>query len=596
MRSLIYLMGGIILGVCTQRYILPQTDNSQTSVGNHGDDRGEQNAPCRQDDNPPTDFPDPNLRDEGSSVWCKGSNHTDRTCKFQNLCYSPGEDDFIFFHGPQSVLNGIPGNLEPALLDMTSVRDHNSLYFTYVDLEAAHLDYFDNVDFYHGDNVIFNRFNPDNLMHVLHDDLLPLFTTLSQITSSDEHLFNLDTRIILMEGWKPGEYKDLYQLFSDVPVVLKSNLKSTESPGNNLICFRNAFLGLSKSTVWYDYGFTKPQGRVANVKTTATEIRQFTKFVEKRLGIVSDDSRAEEFIVILSRKINRLLLNEGELMFALIQQFGLKVMSLSVETHAIREQIELVSKASVLIGVHGSLMSLSMFLRESAVVIEIFPYAVNPEKYTPYKTMATITGMNLVYRAWRNTKVENTVTHPENPPHLGGIQHLSDDEQEVITQSKDVPVHQCCSDPQWLYRIYQDTVVDIGEFIETLKSAFSERTLESGNTSVNLYPSKVKNVTCNLTRTPEDYSNLPSEEIWDNPALALSWIPPWNVKYLTYDSIKYEVWIQESGRSDYSAWVVSVTEYKFTKHIKQDTSYNAWVRCILNDTIVGPFAGAVVCS
>ena len=33
-----------------------------------------------------------------------------RTCRFQNLCWHPGSKEYVFLHGPQSSLSGVPTN------------------------------------------------------------------------------------------------------------------------------------------------------------------------------------------------------------------------------------------------------------------------------------------------------------------------------------------------------------------------------------------------------------------------------------------------------------------------------------------------------
>jgi protein O-mannose beta-1,4-N-acetylglucosaminyltransferase len=53
--------------------------------------------------------------------------------------------------------------------------------------------------------------------------------------------------------------------------------------------------------------------------------------------------------------------------------------------------------------------------------------------------------------------------HPDSPSWQGGIRHLSEDEQQKILTSKTVPSHTCCTNPYWLFRIYQDTKVDVDE-------------------------------------------------------------------------------------------------------------------------------------
>ena len=46
---------------------------------------------------------------------------------------------------------------------------------------------------------------------------------------------------------------------------------------------------------------------------------------------------------------------------------------------------------------------------------------------------------------------------------LGGVAHLPEEEQQKIIESETVPSHNCCEDPYWLFKIYQDTEVNIDE-------------------------------------------------------------------------------------------------------------------------------------
>lgn len=110
---------------------------------------------------------------------------------------------------------------------------------------------------------------------------------------------------------------------------------------------------------------------------------------------------------------------------------------------------------------HGSVLIMSLFMPRRSVLIELYPYAVPPEGYTPYKTLAGLKGMNLVYRPWKNTHKENNIPHPDRDMYHGGLVHLSDDERRKIEETLTVPPHVCCTDPYWLFRIYQDTKVEV---------------------------------------------------------------------------------------------------------------------------------------
>ena len=73
------------------------------------------------------------------------------------------------------------------------------------------------------------------------------------------------------------------------------------------------------------------------------------------------------------------------------------------------------------------------------------------------------------------------------------------------------------------------------------------------------------------------------------PSLWLSWQPPWNLRYLTLTSLRYEVWIQEHGEDAYTAWILSKTSHTFTAGLRPETHYDIWVRCVINDNMQGPF-------
>ena len=520
---------------------------------------------------------------DGSSAWCIGSNKSERICKFRNLCYHPLYDEYIFFHGPRTVLSGVPRKrFDPALLDLSSVADHNIHYFNFVDFPITSLESFGNISFLEGTSVVFHRFMPDNIMHVIHDDLLPMYHTLRQFSFGSQSV-DLNISLVMMEDWDPGPYFDLYGLFTNKMPLLKKDLKQK----NSMTCFLNAVVGITKATTWYQYGFSIPQGPLTDIKLRGHDIKQFTTFTRKKLGLNENLSlqTQDPYIVLVSRSHNRLIINELELAMAIATSFNMQVIRVSMETHSFKKQVELISKAKGLVGMHGSILIMSMFLSSGAFVVELFPYAVKSKNYTPYKTLLELPGMNIVYSVWHNDIERNTVTHPDEPPDIGGIMHLSKEEQEAVKASKEVPPHLCCSNPFWLYRIYQDTVVDIKSFIAVMEDSLRQsKTLEmKTNIPTNdlLFPSRVLNITCHSTT--------------QQAALWLSWRAPWNMKTFSDENLQYEVWIQMKGEEDYKAYILNFTEHVFTDSLHADACYRVWVRCVANG-MTGPFGDVTECK
>ncbi|CAI9623750.1 unnamed protein product [Staurois parvus] len=519
------------------------------------------------------------LVEDGTKMVCTGRMHTDRVCRFESLCFSTEAEEFVFFHSNSSIMLPNLGarRFQPALLDLSSVDDHNTQYFNFVELPAAALKFMPKPVFVPDVALIMNRFNPDNLMHVFHDDLLPIFYTMQQFPDLD-----LDSRLFFMEGWGEGSHFDIYKFMSNKQPLLKEQLKTL----GRLLCFTKAYVGLTKITTWYQYGFVQPQGPKANLLVSGNEIRHFAKFILGKLNISSDQSITEDYIVLFTRSINRLIVNEAELLLALAQEFQMRTITVSLEDNSFAEIVRLISNASMLVSMHGAQLVMSLFLPRGAAVVELFPYAINPDHYTPYKTLATLPGMELQYVAWQNTEEKNTVTYPERSWEQGGIAHLDVFEQERITKSKEVPRHLCCRNPEWLFRIYQDTKVDVSSLIKVIRGVVKTKPVSRKQKFANgLYPGKVRECKCQASSSGASVTKL-----------SVSWQIPWNLKYLKVRDVKYEVWIQEQGENTYMPYILSYQNHTFSENIKPSTTYLVWIRCIFNKTLLGPFAEVLMCK
>ncbi|XP_042188511.1 protein O-linked-mannose beta-1,4-N-acetylglucosaminyltransferase 2 [Callorhinchus milii] len=517
------------------------------------------------------------LVEDGTKMVCTGRIHTERICRFESLCFSTEAEEFVFFHSNASFLLPNLGSrrFQPALLDMSSVEDHNTQYFNFVELPVGALKFMQKPVFVPDVSLIMNRFNPDNLMHIFHDDLLPIYYTMQQFPDLD-----LNSRLVFMEGWSEGSHFELYKVFSSKQPLLREQLKNL----GKLLCFTKSYVGLSKMTTWYQYGFIQPQGPKANILVSGNEIRQFTQFLMQKLD-ASVDSNSEDYIVVFSRTINRLILNEAELILGLAQEFQMKTITITLDDYSFSDLTRLISGASMLVSMHGSQLVMSIFLPRGALVVELFPYAVNPEHYTPYKTLANLPGMDLQYVAWKNTKLENTVAFPDRSWEQGGIKHLDKTEQERIRKSTEVPRHLCCRNPEWLFRIYQDTHVDIPSLISAIRAVRSKPLVRKVKSSSVIYPGKVRGSECQATVHNTHKAKL-----------SVSWQVPWNLKYLKVREVKYEVWIQEQGENTYMPYILPHQNYTFIENVKPFTTYLIWIRCIFNKNLLGPFANVLVCN
>lgn len=164
------------------------------------------------------------------SIHCGGEHTNNRTCRVKNLCYLQQRNEFILFHthGIGTVLHGLPTNrFLPAIASVGGVADHNLLHFTYTDYpltalptlarlrttstteSGAHASFSDSTVAWAKSTAstaehtntrgalapdagrvrlmsgipltLLHRFKPDNVMHVLHDDIVPLHHTMQLV-------------------------------------------------------------------------------------------------------------------------------------------------------------------------------------------------------------------------------------------------------------------------------------------------------------------------------------------------------------------------------------------------------------------------------
>lgn len=274
------------------------------------------------------------------------------------------------------------------------------------------------------------------------------------------------------------------------------------------ICFRDVVVGNSHQMFLYQYGYDRMQGPVENTKATGWKLREIAMTIMKELGLPrwnvtlqreilesinliqrgeSDNQQNESGknekngneikngqISIISRKSDRLILNEEELKLRLEGEFGILVKFIRMEEMSLNQIVGEMSKSIMAIGMHGALLAMSMFLPPGGVLIEGYPWGVPAKNYTPYRSMTTLNGTFLIYQSWENHNKTASVSHPFRPSRRGGISHLDSNQQEKIKNERWVGHHLCCEDPSWLYHIFQDTIVDIDAIINISKNALEE--------------------------------------------------------------------------------------------------------------------------
>jgi hypothetical protein len=92
----------------------------------------------------------------------------------------------------------------------------------------------------------------------------------------------------------------------------------------------------------------------------------------------SSSSSAPEppLVVIVSRRDKRLLLNEGELV-ALVHSLGAEAAVVALEGLPLCAQVRLFRRARVLLGMHGSGLINSMYMRPGSALVQVVPHALS---------------------------------------------------------------------------------------------------------------------------------------------------------------------------------------------------------------------------
>lgn len=543
--------------------------------------------PREKDSPPPKDSSVSFLREAAghlphSSIWCTGTSRNDRICHVKNLYFDTDRSMYIFLNGQSSII-AIPttGDDESSidwqwLLDMSSLSDHNAFAF------SLHLT--SSTDSFEGKRLleagektfIFSRFHSGNIMHTIHDDFQGLFHLTRQSGSPENRHW-----VLLGDNHDVGEYAVPLQTLSAYPLQTKRSL-----PKSSIIRFSDATVGILKIATWYHYGFSTPQGPIPGKFVDGRHFKAALAHLSESLGIPEAPKVAEKIrvlknlafkepvessnfsISVFSRRSDRLILNEEELARSLEENFSLPVQFVRMEDHSLREQIEILQRSLVVIGMHGSLLVMAGFMTPGSLLLEAFPYAVPGANYTPYKTMCSLPGVRIAYRTWCCTDPGASVSHPERSPLQGGISHLSQSEQLKITGSATVPPHLCCTNPYWLFRIFQDTRVDCTAVNSVLRGALVEMIFlaeEAANELPLVIPTPVTKI----------------QGAWSgDDHISLSWEKPWNVA--SESRLEYGVW----SHTHYAEYKSTSTSIEIPQ-CEKEKSYDFWVRVYWNGKALG---------
>ncbi|KAJ9576036.1 hypothetical protein L9F63_007136 [Diploptera punctata] len=506
-----------------------------------------------------------------SSLWCNSKGHK-KLCTFKNLCYVPRENVFAFILTNNSILDGVTDTLELKEIDLSSVINHNrfSLKLAVITQDSSILRRTRIVIKY---GFILWRFKWDNIMHVIHDDLLPLYMTYNLICTGNINKCASKYQLAFADEGEFGTYADWYSIFSSSePILLQ------KSNRDSIICFDESRVGLVANSLWFQYGFGIPQGPLLNSQFNGKLLQKFCKYILHKYDIPSIEAPQSNKIIFFSRKINRKILNEAEVITMITEEYkttfntnsSVAIAMLDLATNNTRNILTLLSQSQIVVGMHGSAMILSIFLKPGSVVVELFPFGINPNYVSPVKALSELPDTGIIYSYWTNRNETNTVTNPNAPPLLGGISHLPLSEQNKIMNIREIPAVECCHNPAYLYRMFQDTVVD-EDLSVTLKNAFMKQKLYSVE---NFYDNSGSQM-FSQWYFPAPVTGISCEYSIENQTLSIVWNPPVNTKQPQYHVAIVSNIKEFSTKTTQSELIVS-----FPKTLQKIGNIDIWIKSI----------------
>lgn len=404
-------------------------------------------------------------------------------CFIDNLCVPVGEQKFLISK------HGVRDQMPTEPFFYSSYRE-TPLLFNFTYREYGPEDRKRGLTVYIKNSaMMFARIGSHNMMHQLHDEVLPMIATAAGIDELQQSAWPGDESLLLiaMDGFNTkraprgplevlGEAMEIQQIpFKVLGRLSHHKLKH--------ICFEKAYVGLQTSTTWYHYGFRQMQGPIEGMDAEAVgrNAKLVTKWLveqvraqAKKPVFFTPEESQKPFITVVSRSQSRRMLNEAEFVADLQRAFPNTIVKVIDENkHSFLELVETMSRSVALVGMHGAMMIMAMFLEPKSAVIEMFPFGIPADNYAPYKTLASLPHFDLYYRSWVNPFEEEPYNrgHPDWIRIYGGLKHLPASYAAGIRATKTVPKHKCCTSSFWLYRIYQDTWIDSNVIINLLRQS-----------------------------------------------------------------------------------------------------------------------------
>jgi len=450
-----------------------------------------------------------------SSVWCHGSHQDHRHCSFSNLCYSPHLDQYLFFHsGNKSVLSGLDDPSEQYnLVRLSTFTGNSDFYLNYITMPQSSSDRFD-IEFVESPVLLLKRWQPLDPFHIIHDDLLPIYTTLKFLCFNDVNQCSKEFIIGVEDQVKSDLYETLF------PNVMYLSRYATFFSDDQLLCFKKVTVGLEHESLWFNHGFDSLSGPISNMNFRPYLLEEFRRFVQKKLNIKTSKCAVDTVIVFESE-----MFGNSEDIVKTLKKKHPKIQFKTInpkKMSSLNDVIKEVSCAKALISFHSSYNVLSLFQKSGSGLLELFPYGLDESTLSQFAKLASL--RRLHYQSWINFDKDYSVASEKSELVLS---HLDQDTAESIRKLEHVAPVSCCNDAALHYKLNQVTTVKVDEFLSTFQQFWEDLTQneevgedvsEAADDNDWIIPAQIHGAKCRLD------NRLNIAEI--------SWSPPLNLNFI----------------------------------------------------------------
>jgi protein O-mannose beta-1,4-N-acetylglucosaminyltransferase len=221
---------------------------------------------------------------------------TSRVCKFRNLCYHPKIEEYFIIKDNTSTFHGLASSGASPTLSLVAIQNHSSFNWAYSEISASNPEFQNiKVRFEALPHFLLSRLIVDNVMHTLHDNAIGLFQLFKRVSVvSGDDPFSMDNRLLIVDGHLQTTATLPLTYLSHHPIRTMSYMNQDRDV---VTCFKDAYVGNSDETTWYQYGFSSPQGPIPDKQVNGYHIREYSEFVKSRIKIPYSSRGGKSFFV-----------------------------------------------------------------------------------------------------------------------------------------------------------------------------------------------------------------------------------------------------------------------------------------------------------